>query len=49
LRGTLRRFESRFHHVERRLAERGRSPRESTLAEMDALWDEAKEREEPVD
>jgi tetrapyrrole methylase family protein / MazG family protein len=49
LRGTLRRFESRFHHVERRLAERGRSPRESTLAEMDALWDEAKEREELVD
>jgi tetrapyrrole methylase family protein / MazG family protein len=45
LRGTLRRFEARFQHIEARLAERGRSPRESTLAEMDALWDEAKERE----
>jgi MazG family protein len=42
LRGTLRRFESRFHHIEARLREHGRSPRESTLAEMDALWQEAK-------
>jgi MazG family protein len=45
LRGALRRFESRFHFIESRLAERGRLPRESTLKEMDALWDEAKERE----
>jgi len=45
LRGALRRFESRFHFIESKLAERGRSPRESSLAEMDALWDEAKERE----
>ena len=44
LRGTLRRFESRFHHIEDRLRERGSSPRESTLAEMDALWNEAKNR-----
>jgi len=49
LRGTLRRFESRFHHVERELAARGKSPRDSTLAEMDALWDEAKEREKSAD
>jgi len=45
LRGTLRRFESRFHHVENKLAERGKSPRESTLSEMDALWEDAKEME----
>jgi tetrapyrrole methylase family protein / MazG family protein len=45
LRGALRRFESRFHFIESQLAQRGRSPRESTLQEMDALWDEAKERE----
>jgi MazG family protein len=45
LRGTLRRFESRFHFVEAELAKGGRSPRESNLAEMDALWDEAKRRE----
>jgi MazG family protein len=49
LRGTLRRFESRFQHIERRLAERGKSPRESTLAEMDALWDEAKAMEKSAD
>ena len=49
LRGTLRRFESRFHHIERSLAERGKSPRDSTLAEMDALWEEAKRREASAD
>ena len=42
LRGTLRRFEARFHYIEEKLRERGRSPRESNLAEMDALWNEAK-------
>ena len=42
LRGTLRRFEGRFLHIEARLAEQGRSPRESSLPEMDALWNEAK-------
>ena len=45
LRGTLRRFEARFHHVEEKLRERGKSPREPDLAEMDALWNEAKARE----
>ena len=45
LRGTLRRFESRFHYIEERLRQQGRSPRESTLAEMDSLWNEAKKRE----
>ena len=49
LRGTLRRFESRFRHIEHKLAERGKSPRESTLAEMDALWDEAKAMEKSTD
>ena len=42
LRSTLRRFRDRFRHIERRLAERGRTPGESTLEEMDALWEEAK-------
>jgi MazG family protein len=42
LRGTIERFESRFGYVEERLAERGKTPRASTLSEMDALWDEAK-------
>ena len=45
LRGAVRRFESRFHHIEERLREQDRSPREATLAEMDRLWDEAKRLE----
>jgi len=45
LRGSVRRFESRFHHVEERLREEGRTPREATLAEMDRYWDEAKRHE----
>jgi MazG family protein len=42
LRATLRRFESRFHFIEAKLRERGKTPQQSDLAEMDALWDEAK-------
>jgi MazG family protein len=42
LRGSTQRFETRFAHVEDALAARGRTPRESSLAEMDALWNEAK-------
>ncbi len=42
LRGANAKFERRFAHIERRLAEQGRSPEASTLEEMDALWDEAK-------
>lgn len=42
LRGTIARFVSRFGHVERELARRGVPHAGATLAEMDALWDEAK-------
>jgi MazG family protein len=35
-------FERRFRYIEERLAERGKTPAQSDLAEMDALWDEAK-------
>ena len=42
LRATSHRFRDRFLHIERRLAESGRSPSQSTLEEMDRLWDEAK-------
>jgi tetrapyrrole methylase family protein/MazG family protein len=45
LRGTLARFVSRFHHVERELARRGVPHGGASLAEMDALWDEAKSLE----
>ncbi|WP_439543951.1 MazG family protein [Hyphomicrobium sp.] len=42
LRAANQKFMRRFAHIERRLAEDGRSPADSDLAEMDALWDEAK-------
>lgn len=42
LRKTIRRFESRFGHVEESLHSRGRSLKEATLEEMDTLWNEAK-------
>jgi MazG family protein len=42
LRVAGHRFRERFHHIEKRLAESGRTPSQSTLEEMDALWNEAK-------
>ncbi|WP_373504826.1 nucleoside triphosphate pyrophosphohydrolase [Aestuariivirga sp.] len=42
LRGANAKFERRFAHIEDRLAARGKEPKDSDLAEMDALWDEAK-------
>jgi ATP diphosphatase len=45
LRGANAKFERRFNHIERSLAERGSAPARSTLEEMDALWNEAKARE----
>jgi MazG family protein len=38
---TLR-FQHRFEFIEDRLVERGRTPQQSTLEEMDALWNDAK-------
>jgi ATP diphosphatase len=45
LRGTNAKFERRFGHIEARLAAEGRQPPEASLAEMDALWNEAKANE----
>jgi ATP diphosphatase len=45
LRGANAKFERRFAHIEARLGERGRRPDDASLAEMDALWDEAKREE----
>ena len=45
LRATNQKFERRFAAIERALAARGKSPAGSTLAEMDALWNEAKAAE----
>ena len=35
-------FARRFAHIERRLAEHGRTPAQSSLEEMDRFWDEAR-------
>lgn len=45
LRGANQKFIRRFQHIESRLDEMGSSPQQSNLAEMDALWNEAKIRE----
>jgi nucleoside triphosphate diphosphatase len=48
LRGTNQKFIRRFASIERALAARGRTPAQSNLAEMDALWNEAKAAENSV-
>ena len=42
LRGANAKFERRFAHIERRLAENGRAPEGAGLDEMEGLWLEAK-------
>ena len=49
LRGTNAKFERRFASIERALAARGKTPQEFTLAEMDALWDDAKAAEKEAE
>ena len=45
LKAANRKFRRRFRHIEERLRAGGRKPADATLAEMDALWEEAKARE----
>jgi MazG family protein len=45
LRGTNDKFSRRFHHIEAELRARGKTPADSDLAEMDALWNAAKDGE----
>lgn len=45
LRQTNLKFERRFAAIEKALATQGKTPKDATLAEMDALWDEAKAAE----
>jgi tetrapyrrole methylase family protein/MazG family protein/ATP diphosphatase len=45
LRSSNAKFARRFSFIERSLAADGRSPDQSDLAEMDALWDQAKAEE----
>ena len=45
LRGANQKFTRRFARIEDWLAETGRNPADSDLAEMDALWNRAKDAE----
>jgi ATP diphosphatase len=45
LRAANLKFERRFHAIERALAKLDKAPKDATLAEMDALWDQAKSEE----
>jgi ATP diphosphatase len=49
LRGTIQKFERRFAVIERGLAQRGKTPQQATLADMDRLWNEAKVAERAAD
>jgi len=42
LRKTVEKFVGRFRYIEGELARQGKEPQGATLAEMDALWEEAK-------
>lgn len=48
LQAANRKFIRRFEHIEKRLAESGTTPAGSTLAEMDALWDEIRAAEKKL-
>lgn len=49
LRATNAKFERRFASIERALAKQGKKPEQASLAEMDALWNEAKAEEKPAE
>lgn len=44
IRKTNRKFENRFHYIEQKITADGKKMEDFTLAELDRLWDEAKER-----
>jgi tetrapyrrole methylase family protein / MazG family protein len=45
LRGTISKFIRRFQFIEHELARDGKKPQDSTLAEMDVLWERCKSEE----
>jgi len=45
LNATIEKFTRRFHYIEKTAAEQGKKLEAMTLADMDRLWDEAKEKE----
>jgi tetrapyrrole methylase family protein/MazG family protein len=42
---TTTKFIQRFQYIERQLTRQGKTPKQATLAEMDALWEQAKQQE----
>lgn len=42
---TTTKFIRRFQYIERELTRQGKTPKQATLAEMDALWEQAKRQE----
>ena len=44
LRRTIDKFTKRFHYIEAQLAKRGKTAHDSSLEEMDVLWEEAKRK-----
>ena len=48
LRKTISKFIHRFRYIEMKAADQGKKLSEMTLAEMDSLWDEAKEKENNI-
>jgi uncharacterized protein YabN with tetrapyrrole methylase and pyrophosphatase domain len=47
LRKTNRKFRRRFQYLEDRLREQGRKPAQASLDEMESLWQESKQQEQP--
>jgi MazG family protein len=47
LRRTNRKFRRRFEYLEARLREQGRKPADASLEEMELLWQESKQQEQP--
>jgi tetrapyrrole methylase family protein/MazG family protein len=45
LHNTSRKFIQRFQFIERELSRQGKTPKQATLAEMDVLWEQAKQQE----
>ena len=45
LNAAIEKFSRRFHYIEQKAAEQGKKLETMTLAEMDRLWDEAKQKE----
>ena len=48
LRFTIAKFENRFNQIEKRIKETGKSFESASLEEMDAIWNDVKEKENEV-